>query len=183
MGAKVRTSKRPPNRNDRIGARVNYRTVTLMSAVLLGAGACAEWPTSIAAATDTAVTALHAEGAQIYECKVASDGKLTWQLREPVATLLLDGTTVGRHYAGPSWEYVDGSIVTAKLVHSSPGETQADIPWLRLEVVAHRGTGVLSDVVSVQRINTRGGIVSGGCEEAGTYLSARYAADYVFLRK
>jgi hypothetical protein len=154
-----------------------------MSAVLLGAGACAEWPTSIAAATDTAVTALHAEGAQIYECKVASDGKLTWQLREPVATLLLDGTTVGRHYAGPSWEYVDGSIVTAKPVHSSPGETQADIPWLRLEVVAHRGTGVLSDVVSVQRINTRGGIVSGGCEEAGTYLSARYAADYVFLRK
>ena len=80
---------------------MNYRTVTLMSAVLLGAGACAEWPTSIAAATDTAVTALHAEGAQIYECKVASDGKLTWQLREPVATLLLDGTTVGRHYAGP----------------------------------------------------------------------------------
>jgi hypothetical protein len=31
--------------------------------------------------------------------------------------------------------------------------------------------------------NTRGGAVSGACEQAGTYLSARYSADYLFLRK
>jgi hypothetical protein len=30
-----------------------------------------------------------------------------WTLREPIATLLLDGKTVGRHYAGPNWEHMD----------------------------------------------------------------------------
>ena len=48
---------------------------------------------------------LHAEGAQVYECKAGSDGKLAWAFREPIATLLLDGKTVGRHYAGPNWEH------------------------------------------------------------------------------
>jgi Protein of unknown function (DUF3455) len=43
---------------------------------------------------------VHAEGAQIYECKVNS-GKLVWQFREPIAALIADGKTVGRHYAGP----------------------------------------------------------------------------------
>jgi Protein of unknown function (DUF3455) len=159
---------------------VNYRTIALISAAALGVRACS---ISIAAANDPAVTALHAEGAQIYECKIASDGTLAWQLREPIATLLLDGKTVGRHYAGPSWEYVDDSRVTAKPVESTADETPADIPWLRLEVVDQRGTGALSGVTSVQRINTRGGVVSGACEQAGTYLSARYSADYLFLRK
>jgi hypothetical protein len=162
---------------------VNYRTVALVSAIVLGASAHAESPVSIAAADDTEATVLHAEGAQIYECKIASDGTLKWQLREPIATLLLDGKTVGQHYAGPSWQYVDGSSVTAKPVDSSPGETQADIPWLRLEVVGQRGAGALSGVTSVYRIHTRGGVVRGSCEQAGIYLSARYAADYVFLHK
>src|SRR2546421_10876903 len=35
--------------------------------------------------------------------------------REPIATLLLDGKTVGRHYAGPNWEHADGSAVVAKV--------------------------------------------------------------------
>jgi Protein of unknown function (DUF3455) len=159
---------------------VNYRTIALISAAALGARTCS---ISIAAANDTAVTALHAEGAQIYECKTASDGALAWQLREPIATLLLDGKTVGRHYAGPNWELVDGSRVTAKPVESTAGETSADIPWLKLEVVDQRGAGALSGVTSVQRINTRGGAVSGACEQAGTYLSAGYSADYLFVRK
>jgi hypothetical protein len=159
---------------------VNYRTIALISAVILGTRAC---PISIAAAGDGAVTALHAERAQVYECKTANDGTLTWQFREPIATLLLDGKTVGRHYAGPNWELVDGSRVTAKPVESTAGETPADIPWLKLDVVDQRGAGALSGVTSVQRINTKGGAVSGACEQAGTYLSARYSADYLFLRK
>jgi hypothetical protein len=78
---------------------------------------------------------------------------------------------------------VDGSRVTAKPVESTAGETPADIPWLMLEVVDQHGAGALSGTTSVQRINTRGGAVSGACEQAGTYLSARYSADYLFLRK
>src|SRR6202012_3662344 len=103
--------------------------------------------------------------------------------REPIATLLLDGKTVGRHYAGPNWEHSDGSAVAGKAVANAPGATPNDIPWLKLEVTSHRGSGVLSGVTTVLRINTRGGKPDGGCDGAGTFHSAPYAADYVFLRK
>jgi hypothetical protein len=62
----------------------------------------AQVPATIAASDETAVAIYHAEGAQIYECKAGADGKLGWVFREPIATLLLDGKTVGRHYAGPT---------------------------------------------------------------------------------
>ena len=87
---------------------------------------------------------LHAEGAQIYECKAGSDGKLAWAFREPIATLLADGKTVGRHYAGPNWEHSDGSAVVGKAIGNAPGATANDIPWLKLEVTSRRGSGVLT---------------------------------------
>jgi hypothetical protein len=154
-------------------------------AVLVGAinNASPQSLDAIAAPGETAVATLHAEGAQVYECKAGRDGKLSWQFREPIATLLLDGKTVGRHYAGPSWEHTDGSAVVGKAAASTPGATPLDIPWLKLEVTSSRGTGTLAGVTTVQRINTRGGAVRGVCEQAGTYHSAPYAADYVFLRK
>jgi hypothetical protein len=127
--------------------------------------------------------AFHAVGAQIYECKIANDGNLAWQFREPIATLLSEGKTIGRHYAGPNWEHMDGSAVAGKTEGSAPGDTPADIPWLKLEVTDHRGAGALSGVTTVQRINTRGGVVTGACDQAGLYRSAPYAADYMFLRK
>jgi hypothetical protein len=166
---------------------MSYRTLSVLFAatVVVGAtaSASAELPASIAATGDTAVATFHAEGAQIYECKLSNDGKLAWQFREPVATLLFDGKTVGRHYAGPNWVHIDGSSVTAKPIGSAPGQTQADIPWLKLEVIGHSGTGMFSSVTTVLRINTRGGVVAGACEQIGSYRSAPYAADYVFLRK
>ena len=58
-------------------------------------------PDAIVAPGETLVAMFHAEGAQVYECKASADGKLAWQFREPIATLFLDGKTVGRHYAGP----------------------------------------------------------------------------------
>ena len=117
------------------------------------------------------------------ECKPGNDGKLAWAFREPIATLLLDGKTVGRHYAGPNWEHVDGSVVTAKAVANAPGQSAGDIPWLKLEVTGHRGSGTLNGITTVQRINTRGGVHAGACDRAGALYSAPYAADYVFLRK
>ena len=143
----------------------------------------AQMPASIAAAGETVVATWHAEGAQVYECKAGADGKLAWAFREPTAALLLDGKTVGRHYAGPNWEHMDGSAVVAKVAGNAPGATPNDIPWLKLEVTASRGSGVLSGVATVQRINTAGGRHEGACDKAGTFYSAPYAADYVFLRK
>jgi hypothetical protein len=143
----------------------------------------AEMPAAIAVPDATAIVTVHAEGAQLYECKAGSDGKLIWAFREPIATLMRDGKTVGRHYAGPTWEYLDGSTVTAKAAGSSPGATANDVAWLRLDAVAHRGAGVLAGVTNVQRINTGGGALSGACERIGALRSVPYSADYVFLHK
>src|SRR5437764_7627149 len=151
--------------------------------VALPGAARAEVPAAIAAPGETTVATWHAEGAQVYECKAGTDGKLAWAFREPIATLLVDGKTVGRHSAGPNWEHSDGSAVVGKAAGNAPGATQNDIPWLKLEVISSRGSGVLTGVTTVQRINTQGGKLAGACDTAGAFRSAPYAADYVFLRK
>jgi hypothetical protein len=155
----------------------------LLGAPMSALGAETPLPDAIAAPGATVVLSVHAEGAQIYECKQGSDGKPAWAFREPIATLLVDGKTVGRHYAGPNWEHSDGSAVVGKAVGNAPGATPADIPWLKLEVASARGSGVLTGVTTVQRINTAGGKLEGSCDKAGTFKSAPYSADYVFLRK
>jgi hypothetical protein len=140
-------------------------------------------PDAIAAPGETVVLTVHAEGAQVYECKAGADGKSAWAFREPIATLLADGKTVGRHYAGPNWEHSDGSAVVGKAAGNAPGATPNDIPWLKLEVISRRGSGVLAGATTVQRINTSGGKLEGACDTAGAYRSVPYSADYVFLRK
>ena len=154
-----------------------------MAISVVNASAQTPLPAAIAAPGEAVVLTVHAQGAQVYECKAGADGKLAFAFREPIATLIVDGKTVGRHYAGPNWEHSDGSAVTAKAAGNAPGATSDDIPWLKLEVTANRGSGVLSNVTTVQRINTKGGKLEGPCEKAGTFKSAPYAADYVFLRK
>jgi len=156
------------------------------SAALIGLSTAAwaqQLPADIAAPGETAVITLHAEGAQLYECAATKDGKFAWSFREPIATLLLEGKTVGRHYAGPTWEYMDGSVVAGKAAGRAPGKAAKDIPWLKLTAASHRGQGMFSDVVTVQRINTDGGQLEGTCSTAGTFSSVSYSADYVFLRK
>jgi hypothetical protein len=140
-------------------------------------------PEAIRAPGETPVLTVYAEGAQVYECKADSAGKLLWSFREPIATLLHDGKTVGRHYAGPHWELADGSVVQGKVTGRAPGASAADIPWLKLEVAARKGQGLLSTIVTIQRINTKGGVLEGACERAGAFQSVAYATDYVFLTK
>src|SRR5512136_532211 len=78
---------------------------------------------------NTIIATLHAEGAQIYECKpdtskpAGQARALTWQFREPIATLMVGGQSVGRHYAGPSWDLLDGGAVKGRVVTSTPALT------------------------------------------------------------
>lgn len=156
----------------------------LAATALLAAPALAETlPETIAAPNEVVVTRLHAEGAQVYACKTNPAGQLAWLFREPIATLLDGDKTVGRHYAGPHWELADGSVIQARAASRAEGATPLDIPLLKLEVTAKRGAGLLSDVTTVQRINTKGGVAEGPCPSAGATLSVPYAADYVFLKK
>ena len=153
----------------------------ILATAFLADGALAQIPSVIAVPGGKIIATFHAEGAQIYECKPSNDGELAWVFREPIATLLLDDKTIGRHYAGPTWEHMDGSAVTGKAVGNAPGATVNDIPWLKLDVASRRGSGAIANVSTVQRINTHGGAAQGGCDQAGVFLSVAYSADYVFL--
>jgi|HubBroStandDraft_5_1064220.scaffolds.fasta_scaffold11872_2 hypothetical protein len=169
-----------------IGAATTCAALTALftGTLMLSAVAAAEQPqlpAAIAVPDQTPIVTFHAEGAQIYECK-EKDGKLAWSFREPIAALMADGRTVGRHYAGPTWENADGSAVVGKGAGSAPGTTADDVAWLKLDVVDRRGSGILTATATVQRINTRGGALSGPCSERGALRAVPYSADYVFLR-
>jgi hypothetical protein len=127
---------------------------------------------------------VHAKGDQIYSCK--SDGaQYSWVLKAPDAQLFdKDGKLFGKHFAGPSWEANDGSRVTGKVAATAPSPSPDSIPWLLVNIVAHAGTGVLTPVTTVQRLNTKGGQApSSGCDasHAGQETRAPYSADYRFF--
>jgi hypothetical protein len=165
--------------------RLMAKAIPLLVLPLLAGSVQAEdlLPNAIAAMGETRVLTLHAVGMQYYDCKPGADGKLVWTFNSPQATLTSGDKIAGYHGEGPSWELTDGSSITAKAVGNAPGKNANDIPWLKLEVDSHKGTGQLSDVVTVQRINTVGGVLKGACDREKAGEGMPYAADYVFLRR
>ena len=160
-----------------------YLRIVIAALAALPVAAAAQQPDAIMVAGETLVATLHAQGAQVYECKADASGALAWQFREPIATLLSNGKTLGRHYAGPTWELADGSAVVGKVAASAPGASQSDIPLLKLAAVSQTGSGMLAGINSIQRLNTKGGVAKGPCDAAGTFLSVPYSADYAFYKK
>jgi len=124
---------------------------------------------------------VQAVGVQIYDCRADDAGRLTWQFREPLAILTVNGQTVGRHFAGPSWQLNDGGKVVGEVVAQKPGASDKDIALLKLDVAGSEGAGVLSRVTTVERLNTRGGSFVGTCDQAGGLHAEPYSAQYSFL--
>jgi hypothetical protein len=126
---------------------------------------------------------VHAKGDQVYICKGDAE-QFTWTLKAPDAQLFdKDGKPFGRHFAGPSWEANDGSRVVGKAVGNSPSPDPDSIPWLLVTILSHDGSGVLSRVTTIQRLNTKGGKAPvSGCDasHAGQEVRAPYSADYRF---
>lgn len=149
--------------------------------VVLAHAGTAEAQPGVAPAGFRMLATFHAEGAQVYECRSVADGRQAWQFREPVATLLEGGRTVGRHYAGPTWELGEGGILVGRVAERLPGAGAGDIPWLRLDVTERRGGGRLGEATAILRVNTSGGVAEGACSTAGDLRSVAYSADYVFL--
>jgi FtsP/CotA-like multicopper oxidase with cupredoxin domain len=120
----------------------------------------------------------HASGQQIYTC----DGS-KWILSGPDAKLFDEaGQQVGSHFAGPTWQWSDGSRVTAKPIANATPDPES-IPWLLLTATSHTGDGVMKNVSSVQRLQTKGGKAPAtGCDESHKGAQARvpYTADYYF---
>ena len=127
---------------------------------------------------ETLALRAHGDGDQIYACEGSQ-----WMLRGPDARLTDDaGGTVGSHFFGPSWKWMDGSKITATPVAQATPDPQS-IPWLLLRVTAHEGEGALKNITSVQRIRTQGGKApSEPCAAAREKATVRshYRADYLF---
>jgi hypothetical protein len=125
-----------------------------------------------------------ARGVQIYTCraKAAEPAAFEWTLKAPEAELFDGaGANMGRHYAGPTWESADGSKVVGEVVQRSavPGT----IPWLLLRAKDAEGTGALSGVKYIQRVDTAGGVApASGCDadHAGAESRVEYSANYDF---
>jgi len=125
-----------------------------------------------------------AEGVQIYVCKTMATA-FAWTLQAPEATLGDHRAgVVGRHYAGPTWEYLDGSKVVGNKTASFTADPTA-IPELLLQASSHAGSGRMAQVTYIQRLATKGGLApASGCDaaHAGTTVRIDYTATYYFYR-
>ena len=131
---------------------------------------------------------LQGRGVQIYTC-VRVDESYSWKLKAPEATLLTpEGHTAGRHFAGPAWQAIDGSVVVGEVIASGSAPETAgishSIPWLILRGKSHAGSGIFSAVSYVTRSRTVGGTAPlSGCDAAHVGVEARipYSASYSFF--
>lgn len=143
-----------------------------------------EVPDSIKApASEEIVLQVHATGFQIYVCQVSANHQFSWTLKGPEAELSdVNGKPVGSHYAGPTWKHFDGSEVVGRVVGRVDAPEEGSIPWLLLSATGHTGTGMLSRVTSIQRINTTGGQPPSHCDESdcGAETRVPYSAHYYF---
>jgi hypothetical protein len=120
-----------------------------------------------------------------YECreKAAAAGQYEWAFVGPMATLYSgDKRSVGKYYAGPTWEAADGSKVTGKQVAVAPA-APGNIPLQLVKTDSAMGTGAMTGVTFIQRVNTKGGVApSSACDATskGKRQQVAYEADYVF---
>ena len=120
-----------------------------------------------------------------YECREKKDmaGQHEWAFVGPVATLYgSDKKSVGKYYAGPTWESADGSKVTGKQLAVAPA-TPGNIPLQLVKAEPAMGMGAMQGVSYIQRLNTKGGVAPmTTCDAAGKgqRQQVAYEADYVF---
>ena len=129
--------------------------------------------------------ATSATGEITYECREKKDmaGQHEWAFVGPVATLYGgDKKTVGKYYAGPTWEAADGSKVTGKQVAVAPA-SPGSIPLQLVKAEPAMGAGAMTGVSYIQRLNTKGGVAPAmPCDAAGKGQRkvVAYEADYMF---
>ena len=127
-----------------------------------------------------------AKGVQIYQCRASKEASagFEWTFVAPDAELFnARGKTIGRHGAGPYWQANDGSRIVATLKQRADAPVSGAIPWLLLAAKSSGPEGSFSNVTSIQRVNTVGGIAPAtGCgrDSAGATERISYTADYYF---
>jgi hypothetical protein len=136
----------------------------------------------------TLVLKAKAKGVQIYRCSASSgnSNQFEWSLKAPQADLFDDkGQKIGQHFAGPTWKAVDGSSVVGQVQSKANAPGNNAIPWLLLTAKSHQGTGMLSTVASIQRVDTQAGLAPNtGCDvtKLNNEVKVNYQATYYFYR-
>ncbi len=131
------------------------------------------------------VLSTHAKGDQIYQCALIKEN-YTWVLQAPDAKLFdTKGQVVGNHYFGPVWEYKEGSRIVGRVINKLDVDPDSSISWLLVQVIAHKGKGLFSDISYINRVSTHGGLPPlSGCDtnHLGGEKRVAYTADYVFYK-
>lgn len=125
-------------------------------------------------------------GELTYECRVKANVADTfeWALAGPEAVLYdTKKNVVGKYYKGPTWESNDGSKVTGKQLAVSPNP--GSIPLQLVQASPATGSGVMTGVTYIQRLNTVAGVALSlpcGAANVGTKQLVKYQADYIFYK-
>ena len=126
-----------------------------------------------------------ATGVQIYTCGKNDAGAFAWVFKAPEAALFdAQKKQIGKHYAGPSWEGMQGGRIVGAVKGNAPGAA-GSVPWLLLDVKSSEGSSVFTQAKGILRIATNGGVAPAqGCDAAHAGQEARvpYTATYVFLK-
>jgi len=143
-------------------------------------------PAALTPAADQTIKAsLLGVGVQIYICNATATG-FAWTFVAPQANLLDDcDKLVGTHFIGPTWQSNDGSSVAAAKVAGASVDASA-VPWLLQTATGHGSVaGKFSDVTSIQRLSTVGGIApTTPCDASnlGSISQVPYTAQYVLYK-
>jgi len=166
------------------------KSISALSCVVL-LGACAtpahvEVPANLKpGARESLLMIVPAKGVQVYECRLDKGAALQWTFVAPEAALFDGrGNTIGQHGAGPYWQATDGSRIVGALKQRADAPDPAAIAWLLLSTTSNGPDGAFSNVSSIQRVNTVGGVAPAtGCVTDSTGKTARipYTADYYFF--
>jgi len=137
---------------------------------------------------ERAAFVLKARGVQVYACRQRPDDAYSyaWSFVAPEAVLQEDGITVGRHFAGPTWESSSDRSSVKGAARERQDGGPGNIPWLLLAATTQSADGRFAGVTSVQRVATQGGVEPReACDasRAGQEVRVPYTADYYFYKR
>jgi hypothetical protein len=162
------------------GACIANDEIETQATQAIGADACpAGIPAKLAPAADQDLAfGLDARGVQKYTCNAAG----AWVFVAPDAEVYRGNQVFIHHYAGPTWEWLDGSTVVGARVDGATVDPSA-IPWLLLRAVSHNDVdGKMTEITSIQRVSTTGGNAPAGACTPGATADVPYTAVYLFYR-
>ncbi len=120
-------------------------------------------------------------GVQRYTCPVYATSAAV-----PHADLIAsdknEGDLVAIHFAGPTWQALDGSSVVGDAANAKhfPAPGGDGVDWLLIPAKSTAGYGLFSRVTYIQRLYTDGGKPPASCNLNQNEVLVDYSAQYLF---